>query len=106
VVGKIIRQVSRGRFRHRVVGTSERRQFFNHAIRDQIRTGRSAFEKSVPHPIRLAFSVRETADMLGLSEITVRRFVLGDLLRASRALRHHRTMKHEIERFLRETGFH
>src|ERR1043166_2902770 len=39
-------------------------------------------------PSRLAFSVKETAEILGVSEKTVRRLVSRRLLRASRALRH------------------
>lgn len=53
--------------------------------------------------IRMAFSVRETADILGVSEKTVRRLVGRKLLRPSRALRHLLIPKKEIERFLDET---
>jgi excisionase family DNA binding protein len=57
-----------------------------------------------PQPPRLAFSVRETAQMLGMSEKTVRRLIDRKLLRASRALRHLRIAKTEIERFMEETS--
>jgi len=60
---------------------------------------------SPPPPPRLAFSVREAAQMLGVSEKTVRRLINRKLLRASRALRHLRIAKAEVERFLRETSF-
>ena len=52
---------------------------------------------------RLAFSVRETAEMLGISEKTVRRLIRRGLLRPSRALRHLLIPKKEIERFLEQT---
>ena len=53
--------------------------------------------------VRLAFSVRETARILGVSEKTVRRLVNRKLLRASRALRHLLIPAKEIQRFLDET---
>jgi excisionase family DNA binding protein len=52
---------------------------------------------------RLAFSVKETANMLGLSEKTIRRLVARRLLRSSRALRHLLIPRKEIERFLDQT---
>lgn len=52
---------------------------------------------------RLAYSVRETASMLGVSEKSVRRLVVRGLLRPSRALRHLLIPRSEIERFLKET---
>ena len=52
---------------------------------------------------RLAFSVRETALALGVSEKTVRRLIDRRLLRVSRALRHILIPRAEIERFLRQT---
>ncbi|MCP5524074.1 MAG: helix-turn-helix domain-containing protein [Verrucomicrobiales bacterium] len=54
-------------------------------------------------PTRLAFSIQETAAMLGLSDKSVRRLIWRGLLHPSRALRHIRIPKDEIERFLRET---
>jgi excisionase family DNA binding protein len=53
--------------------------------------------------IRLAFSVKETAAILGLSEKTIRRLVARRLLRSSRALRHLLIPRKEIERFLDQT---
>ena len=53
---------------------------------------------------RLAFSVRETADALGISEKTVRRLVFRRLLNPSRALRHLLISKKEVERFLADTS--
>ena len=52
---------------------------------------------------RLAFSIRETAQMLGICEKSVRRLIERGLLRTSRALRHHRVTKQETERFLKDT---
>jgi len=54
-------------------------------------------------PLRLAFSVKETAEMLGVCEKTVRRLISRGLLRPSKALRHLLIARHEIERFLKET---
>jgi excisionase family DNA binding protein len=53
--------------------------------------------------IRLAYTAKETAALLGVSEKTVRRLVARGLLHASRALRHLLIPKKEIERFLQET---
>jgi len=53
--------------------------------------------------VRMAFSVQETAILLGVSDKTVRRLISRKLLRPSRALRHHLIPKKEIERFLDET---
>jgi excisionase family DNA binding protein len=52
---------------------------------------------------RLAYSVRETAAMLGVSEKSVRRLVVRGLLRPSRALRHLLIPRSEIERLLKVT---
>jgi len=52
---------------------------------------------------RLAFSVEESAKLLGISEKSVRRLIDRGLLRASRALRHLLISKKEIERFLERT---
>ena len=49
-------------------------------------------------PIRLAYSVQEAAQMLGVCDKSVRR-----LIRPSRALRHILIPRDEIERFLRDT---
>lgn len=58
----------------------------------------------VPDSMRMAFSVFETAEILGVSDKTVRRLINRKLLRASRALRHLLISKKEIERFLQETS--
>lgn len=52
---------------------------------------------------RLAYSMRETADMLGVSYITVHRLLKRGKLRASDALRNKVIPRSEIERFLRES---
>jgi len=52
---------------------------------------------------RLAFSVKEAAEILGVSEKTIRRLVARGLLRSSKALRHLLIPKKEIERFLETT---
>lgn len=71
------------------------------------RTDRTASQTSIATStapsFRLAFSVKEAADMLGVSEKTIRRLISRRLLRASRALRHLLIPKKELERFLDET---
>ena len=62
--------------------------------------GKTDFEIEVGR----AFSVKETAQILGVSEKTVGRLVKRKLLRASRALRHHLIPTKEIEKFLDETS--
>jgi excisionase family DNA binding protein len=53
---------------------------------------------------RLAYSVRETAETLGISCGTVYRLLRRGLLRSSLALRNKVIAKTEIERFLKETS--
>lgn len=57
-------------------------------------------EPAVP---RLAFSMEETAHMLGVSYITVHRLVKRGLLKSSNALRHKLISRTEIDRFLKAT---
>ena len=52
---------------------------------------------------RLAFSVKETAEILGISQQTVYRLICRGLLKSSLALRSKMIAKSEIERFLRDT---
>lgn len=52
---------------------------------------------------RLAFSLKETAGLLGVSEKSVRRLLARGLLHSSNALRHRLIPRFEIERFLRDT---
>ncbi len=52
---------------------------------------------------RLAFSLRETAQLLGTSYVSIWRLIRRGLLRPSRALRTPKISREEIERFLRET---
>ena len=52
---------------------------------------------------RIAYSVQEAAQMLGVCDKSIRRLILRGLLRPSRALRHILIPKDELERFLRET---
>jgi excisionase family DNA binding protein len=49
---------------------------------------------------RLAYSMEETAGMLGVSYITVHRLIKRGLLKSSKALRHKLIALSEIERFL------
>ncbi|MGA2802382.1 MAG: helix-turn-helix domain-containing protein [Verrucomicrobiota bacterium] len=52
---------------------------------------------------RLAFTMQETADILGVSYVTVHRWLKCGLLRSSSALRHKLIPLSEIERFLKDT---
>jgi excisionase family DNA binding protein len=53
---------------------------------------------------RLAYSIDETAEILGISYATVHRLLTRGLLRSSLACRHKMIAKTEIERFLKETS--
>ncbi len=59
-------------------------------------------EPSPVSPPRLAFTLNETAQMLGVSYITAFRLNKRGLLRSSSALRTKLIPRSEIERFLRE----
>lgn len=52
---------------------------------------------------RLAYTMQETAAMLGVSYITVWRLIQRGLLRSSTALRHKLIPATEIQRFLNST---
>ncbi len=52
---------------------------------------------------RLAYSIQETARMLGVCDKSIRRLILRGLIRPSRALRHILIPKAELDRFLRDT---
>lgn len=55
---------------------------------------------------RLAYTMRETAEILGISYITVHRLLKRGKLRASDAIRNKVIPRAEIERFLRESTAH
>ena len=52
---------------------------------------------------RLAYTMRETAEILGVSYVTVHRLLKRGKLRASDAIRNKVIPKTEIEKFLRES---
>jgi excisionase family DNA binding protein len=52
---------------------------------------------------RQAYTMQETADILGVSYITVHRLLKRGLLKSSSALRHKLIPASEIERFLKAT---
>lgn len=52
---------------------------------------------------RIAYSIKEVAQMLGVCQRTVRRLIARGLLKPSKALRHIRISANELERFLKET---
>ncbi len=52
---------------------------------------------------RLAYSVREAAEAMGICEKSVRRLIVRRKLRCSRALRHLLIPTEELKRFLRDT---
>lgn len=60
-------------------------------------------KKKTPDALRMAYSVRETADLLGVSYMTVHRLLKRGLLHSSSALRHKLIPASEIERFLKDT---
>lgn len=55
---------------------------------------------------RLAFTMAETAEILGVSYITVHRLLKRGKLRASDAIRNKVIPRTEIEKFLRESTSH
>jgi excisionase family DNA binding protein len=61
-------------------------------------------ETSEAGSFRIAFSIKETAAMLGVCDKTVRRLISRGLLRPSRALRHLLISRQEIDRFLKDTA--
>lgn len=65
----------------------------------------AAFTSPQPTPParlpRLTYSLRETADMLGVSCVSVHRLLKRGLLKSSNALRHKLIPSWEIERFVR-----
>jgi len=84
------------------------------SIKDNTSTGRveaSESEAAAPHNHtvatntlpRLAYTMRETAKILGVSYITVHRLLKRGKLRASDAIRNKVIPKTEIERFLRDS---
>ena len=52
---------------------------------------------------KLAYSMKEAAQVLGVSYITVHRLIKRGLLRSSSALRHKLIPVTEVERFLKST---
>jgi len=62
-------------------------------------TAQTTAEK--PNELRpLAYSVAQTALLLGVSQVSVRRLIARGLLRPNRTLRHLRISENEITRFL------
>lgn len=60
-------------------------------------------KKESPAVPKLAYTMQETADALGVSYLTVHRLLKRGLLRSSTALRHKVIPVTEIQRFLKET---
>jgi predicted site-specific integrase-resolvase len=59
--------------------------------------------EQTPSLPRLAYNIRETADILGVSVATVRRWIKSSLLKCSWASRHKLIPLAEIKRFLKDT---
>ncbi len=78
------------------------------AINPQLETPPQARSIKVPEGDgklpRLAFTVKETAEILGTSQQTVYRLIHRGLLKSSLALRTKVIAKSEIERFLKDTS--
>jgi len=64
--------------------------------------GPSRIRNKEPLP-RMCFTMAETAEMLGISYISVHRLLQRGLLRSSLALRHKMISRREIERFIETT---
>jgi excisionase family DNA binding protein len=78
----------------------------NSCPKDGVLNKQESIERENGHflnSMRMAFSIKEAAEILGVSDKTVRRLISRKLLRPSRALRHLLIPKKEIERFLQET---
>lgn len=60
-------------------------------------------KQETPAGERMAYSLRETAGLLGVSYISIVRLVKRGLLRPSNALRNKIVSRDEIQRFLNET---
>jgi excisionase family DNA binding protein len=60
-------------------------------------------ENAEPTLPRLAYTMQETAEILGVSYFTVHRWLKSGQLRCSSALRHKLIPAAEIERFLKDT---
>jgi hypothetical protein len=69
----------------------------------QVENPDRALSVDTPQLPRLAYSLKETATILGISYITAFRLVQRGLLRSSSALRTKLISHSEIERFLRAT---
>jgi excisionase family DNA binding protein len=63
----------------------------------------AAKSKTEPALPRQAYTMQETADILGISYMTVHRLLKRGLLKSSSALRHKLIPASEIERFLKDT---
>ena len=74
------------------------------AAQGQLETDRPASLPTETAKPRLAYTMRETAEMLGISYQTVYRLVKRGLLKPSGALRNKIISRAEIERFLKETS--
>ncbi len=83
-----------------VLATEKEKQPVAAAVED--RFDKQTTERT-PVP-RLAYSMEETAEALGVSYITVWRLVQRGLLKSSTALRHKLIPVSEIERFLKTTS--
>ena len=78
----------------------EHEQSFPSQPANQLVQGKLPEQGQVP---RLAYSLGETAELLGVSPSTIRRLLLRGLLRSSNALRTKLIARKEIERFLVES---
>lgn len=56
-----------------------------------------------PNPAKLAFKIKEAADLIGVSVVSLRRAIDRGLIRPSRAFRHIIISADELQRFLDTT---
>ena len=75
--------------------TQDRRNLFKYTM--------NYTDKDKPRAARLAYSRKEAAGLLGISEPTLDRLVKRGLIRPSRALRRPLFTEEELKKFLQET---
>jgi excisionase family DNA binding protein len=73
------------------------------ALREDIKCLGGGRRPAIVTTAKRFYSVKEAAAALNVSEVTVRRLIARGLLRPSRALRHLRIPKEQIEEFIRFT---
>ena len=84
-------------------GSSPLTQVFENAAIPPMAASNAPPLSSTSQLPRLAYSIREAAEILGVSEKSIRRLIDRGMIRPSRALRHLLIPSKELDRFLDET---